>query len=114
MGIFCKGKIRGEKGEVETEVFLNTGSDYVILPRSVSERIKPKPVGEEEFELADGSIVPRKVYEIEVEVEDHKGERRKGRAFCTVEERRDVAIGFEVMRDLRLVPDPAKGVVYFV
>ncbi len=95
MGITCKGKIKGEGGEVEVEVFLNSGSDYVVLPRRIAEKINPKYVGEAEFILADGSIVRRRVYEIEVEIEDHKGKRKSCKGLATIEEREDVLIGLK-------------------
>lgn len=113
MGIFCKGKISGEKGEVETDLLLNTGSDYVLLPRSLAEHISPKPAGEEEFILADGRVVKRRVHEVEVEIEDHAGKRKGCRAFATIEERPDAVVGFEVMRELGLIPYPSRGKAYF-
>jgi predicted aspartyl protease len=112
MGITCKGKIK-VKGEVETEVFLNSGSDYEVLPRNIAEKISPKLVGEEEFILADGRIVRRKVYEVEVEIEDHKGRRKSCRSLATIEERPDVLIGFDVMEKLRLILNPAERKAYF-
>ena len=113
MGITCRGRIKGKR-EVEVDVFLNSGSDYVALPRRIAEEIVPRPVGEEEFVLADGSIVRRKVYEIEIEIEDHRGKRKSCKALATVEEREDVLIGFEVMEKLRLVLNPAKRVEKFI
>ena len=113
MGIFCRGSVKGEKGQVEVETFLNSGSDYVLLPRVLAERIGPKPVGEEDFVLADGSVVRRRVFEIHVEVEDHAGKRKGCRALATIEERPDVVVGFEVMRELRLVLRPAEEKAYF-
>jgi hypothetical protein len=58
MPIFCRGKIKGEKGV-----------------------------------LANGSVVRRRVYQVEVKIEDHTGKRRTCDAFCTMEERSDVALG---------------------
>ena len=51
MGIICKGKIKG-KEEIEVEMFLNSGADYVVLRRKIAEKISPEPAGEEEFVLA--------------------------------------------------------------
>jgi predicted aspartyl protease len=113
MTIFCKGKIKGEKGTCEAEFFLNSGSDYVILPKTMAERISPDPVGEEEFILADGSVIRRRVHRISVEVEDHRGERRECEALCTIEERPDAALGFEVMQKLKLSFHPSTGKAYF-
>jgi len=113
MGVYCKGKIKGTKGEVEIKAFLNSGSDYVVLPRTIAEKILPKPIGEAKFMLADGSEVRRKVYEVEVEIEDHNGKRRSCKSFATVEERNDVLIGFDVMKKLKLILNLAKRKAYF-
>jgi predicted aspartyl protease len=113
MGIYCRGKIRGEKGEIEGEFFLNSGSDYVILPQAVAEKLSLKPVGEEDFLLADGSTVRRRVYEIEVELEDHEGKRRRCKSFCTIEKRRDV-LGFDVMQKMKVVLNTGEGKAYFL
>jgi predicted aspartyl protease len=96
MGIYCKAKIKGTKEEVEVKAFLNSGSDFVVLPRSIAEKIFPNPIGEAKFMLADGSEVRRKVYEIEVEIEDYKKRRKSCKSLATIEERKDVLIGFDV------------------
>lgn len=93
MGIFCRGEFRGQSGKIEALALLNTGSDYVILPRRMAELISPKPVGEEEFEEANGSRARRRVNEIEVEVEDYAGKKRSCRTLTTIEERMDLPSG---------------------
>ena len=113
MAIFCKGKFKGMKAEVKAKTLLNTGADYAILPRWMAEKISPKPMGEEEFELANGSIVRRRVYEVEVEIQDHAGKRRGCKSLSTIEERLDPAIGFQAMKKIKLIPNPAKGKAYF-
>lgn len=113
MGIYCKGKIKGTKGEIEIKTFLNSGSDYIALPRIIAEQISPKPIGEAKFMLADGSEVRRKVYEVEVEIEDHTGRKKSCKSFATIEERKDVLVGFDVMKKLKLILNPAKRKAYF-
>ena len=104
VGITTKAKIKGER-EVEVEVFVNSGSDYIILPTSVAEIVKPKEVGEDEFMLGDGSIVKRKIHEVELEVMDSNGKVKKLKGKCVVEERPDVLLGIEVLEKTGAILD---------
>jgi predicted aspartyl protease len=63
--------------------------------------------------LADGSEVRRKVYEIEVEIEDHNGKRKSCKSLATIEERKDVLVGLDVMKKLKIILNLAKGKAYF-
>ena len=113
MGIYCKGKVKGMKGEVETEIFINSGSDFVLLPKKIAKQIEPKYVSEGEFTLADGSRVRREIHEIEVELEDSRGKRKKCKAHATIEEREDVVVGFEVLEKLKALIDAAERTLVF-
>ena len=111
--IYTKGKVKGEEGEVEGEIFINSGSDVVLLPKKVAKKIKPKYVSEGEFTLADGSRVRRDIYEIEIELEDSNGKKKRCNAHATIEEREDIVASFEVLEKLRAVIDTAERKITF-
>lgn len=49
-------KLRGRRGEVEVLALANSGSHYLVIPKSVAERIEPEPLGiKESFLLATGA-----------------------------------------------------------
>lgn len=113
--VWCTATFRGEGGEVRAEALLNSGADVIVLPASLARKIKPKPMGEVEVELADGRSLVRKVYEIEVEiVEGESLQVRKARALAAVERRAYPLIGTEAMEGLRIIPDVVRGKTLFV
>ena len=112
MGIYARGKIKGKK-EIEAEFFINSGSDVILLPKKVAEKIEPKLVGEVELILADGSKIRRDVYEVEVELEDSKGRRKRCTAHATIEEREDIVISFEVLEKLETILDAKEKTITF-
>jgi predicted aspartyl protease len=79
--------LRGKRGEVRSEALLNSGSDVVILPKEMAQEIGPEPVGVVLIELADGRVVRRKAYEVEVEFPDDKGKVRRVKTEATIENR---------------------------
>lgn len=112
MGIYCKGKVKGKAAEIETEFFVNSGADVVLLPRKMAEIIKPEEIGEGEFILADGSRVTRTIYKVEIELEDFEGKRKRCEAYATIEERKD-AVSFEVLEKLGAIINVRKKKVIF-
>jgi predicted aspartyl protease len=113
--IWCKAVFKGEKGEIEAEALLNSGSDVIVLPRELALKIRPKFAGNAVFELADGRVIRRKVYEIEVGVANEEtGEIRKAKVHTTIEKRGYPLIGTAAMEKLRIIPDVIRGKVSFV
>jgi len=113
MGIYLKGKIKGEKGEYEGLFFINTGSDVILIPKEIGEKIKPKFVGKAELLLADGSKVKKELYEVEVELIDCKGRVKSCTALATLENREDVVISFETLKKVGAVIDVREEKVEF-
>lgn len=112
--IWCTATFRGREGEARTEALLNSGSDVIVLPKSLAEKIGPEPVGEVEVELADGRSFMRETYEIEVEITgEETTQPRETKALATIEERDYPLIGTEAMRKLRINLDIVKGKISF-
>jgi hypothetical protein len=62
--IWYKAAFKGEKGEIEAEALLNSGSDVIVLLQEHALKIQSKFAGTAVFELADGGVIRLKVYEI--------------------------------------------------
>jgi len=70
------------KRAVKARALLNSGSSFVVLPSKLAQKLELKPAGRAEIELADGKVLEREVYEIEVEMKNEQtGERRSGRVW---------------------------------
>ena len=86
------------KRAVKARALLNSGSSFVVLPSKLAQKLELKPAGKAEIELADGKVLEREVYEIEVEMKNEQtGERRSAKSLATVEERDYPLLGTEAM-----------------
>lgn len=113
MGIYVKGKIRGEGSEEEVEFFVNSGTELVLIPKEIAGRIKPKLVGKAELTLADGSRVSREVYEVKLEVVDSEGKRRSCIVHAAIESIDEPVISFEALDKLNALIDVRERKVIF-
>jgi predicted aspartyl protease len=112
--IWCKVGLKGRTGEVDVTSLLNSGSDLVVLPKRIAKEISPNPVGDVEVELANGKIVRRKVYEVDLWIENpDTGEKREAKVQATIEERDYPLIGISAMEKLKIVPDVVSGKILF-
>lgn len=111
--IYCETTIKGEKGEVETKALLNSGSDYLVIPREIAEKVSPKLTGEDEFLLGDGRIIKKKIYDVEVTVKDSRGRTKSCSSLATIEDRPDVLLGLSVMEKLKMFLDITEGKATF-
>ncbi len=61
MGLtFIEGQVRGPEGREETVNFLvDSGAGYSLLPYAVWQSLGLEPTREEQFRLADGTVVTR-------------------------------------------------------
>lgn len=93
---------------VEADCLIDTGfSGGISLPQSYSKKLKEKPLGFQEYELADGSRVTFPIYEIEINYQKHA--KTISLIFTNSE---DVLVGIEFLRGLRFVLDLKKSQVY--
>jgi predicted aspartyl protease len=105
--------LKGKKGGVRSKALLNSGSDVVILPKQMAQEIGPEPAGVVLIELADGRVVRRKAYEVEVELRDEKGKIRRVRTEATIEDRECPVLGSDAMRKLGIILNMKEGKVSF-
>lgn len=100
-----KVKVKG-KGEVRVDFFVNSFSDYVILPPEIVEKIKPKILREvEEIDTPGG---PRKgpLFLVTLEVEDPETkERRSAEVEALMLEKEPPVIGIRALSDLGIQID---------
>jgi len=71
------------KRALKARALLNSGSQVLLFcPPSSHKKLELKPAGKAEIELADGKVLEREVYKIEVEMKNEQtGERRSGRVW---------------------------------
>lgn len=100
-----KAKVKG-KEEQEVNLFVNSFSDYVILPPEIIERIKPKILKEvEEIDTPGG---PRRgtLFLITLEVEDPETkERRSAEVEALMLENEPPIIGIRALTELGIQID---------
>lgn len=60
-------KVGKGKKSVNVEFMVDSGAAYSVLPKNVWEKLKLKPLDEMKFNLADGTIIKRKISEVWME-----------------------------------------------
>jgi clan AA aspartic protease len=108
MGMIRK-KIRliGEKGQIETEALIDTGTNRLIIPKEIAEKIGVKPMYRVRAELADGSIREVDVGPVFVEIMG-----RGAPDWAAIVEKGEVCVGAETLETLGLAVDPVTGELY--
>ena len=113
--IWLEVKFKGKKGEVEALSLLNSGSDIVVLPKVIANEISPVHSGRIKVELANGKIIKRDAYYIEIEVKNiETGKKRRAKVLATIEKRDYPLIGVAALEKLKLMLDIVNGKVIFV
>lgn len=76
MGLsYIRGKVKNlknEKKSAEVEFLVDTGAQYTLVPRGVVVKLGLKPNKTQEFILADGKVVKRKLGEAYVQINGDK------------------------------------------
>jgi clan AA aspartic protease len=94
--------------EVSDRFLVDSGADFTVLPEGLVKRLKIKPIAEEEFELADGNIVKRKVGNALIEYDG-----REAACLVILGEKDDAKIlGTLTLESLGLRLDPLKRRLY--
>ena len=108
MGLVRK-KIRlmSETRQLEVEALIDTGTNRLIIPREIAEKLNIKPMFKVKVELADGSIKEVEVGPILVEIMG-----RSAPDWAIIVERGEVCVGAETLETLGLAVDPATGEIY--
>ena len=108
MGMIRKRiRLIGEKGQIEIEALIDTGTNRLIIPREIAVKIGVKPMYRVKAELADGSVREVDVGPVFIEI---MGRGAPDRA--AIVEKGEVCVGAETLGTLGLAVDPATGELY--
>jgi predicted aspartyl protease len=95
-----------------TDIFLvDTGSGYTVLPYEIAKKLKIEPVREQDFTLADGTIMTRKIgfALIELDLTKQKYGVQRAPATVVIGEKGDNALlGAVTLENMGLIVDPFK------
>jgi len=105
MGLVRKRvKLTGEHGSIEVEALIDTGTNRLLVPRELAERIGIRPMFRVVAELADGSQREVEVGPVYVELMG-----RGAPDWAAIVEGGEVCVGAETLETLGLSVDPATG-----
>jgi len=108
MGIMRKRvRLTGEKGTLEVDALIDTGTNRLLIPREVAEKLGVKPMFKVKAELADGSVREVDVGPIFIEMMG-----RGAPEWAAIMEKGEVCVGAETLETLGLAVDPTTGEVY--
>lgn len=92
------------KKKAEERFLVDTGAQYTLVPKEIVDRLGLKPIREQEFILADGNSVVRKVGEAYIEMDGHQGTTT-----VILGEKGDSALlGTITLEQMGLIVDPFK------
>jgi len=100
-------KLMGEKGALEVDALIDTGTNRLLIPKEVAERLGVKPMFKVKAELADGRVKEVDVGPVFVEMLE-----RGAPELAAIAEKGDVCVGAETLETLGLAVDPVTGEVY--
>jgi clan AA aspartic protease len=100
-------KLMGEKGTLEIDALIDTGTNRLLIPKEVAERLGVKPMFKVKAELADGSVEEVDVGPVFVEMLG-----RGAPEWAAIVEKGEVCVGAETLETLGLAVDPVTGEVY--
>lgn len=92
----------------EGEFLVDSGATYTVVPEDILKKIGIKPVGEEQFSLADGRIISRKVGSA---LYEYEGTERAAPVLFG-EKDDDLLLGAFTLEALGLTLDPLKRKLY--
>jgi clan AA aspartic protease len=108
MGLVRKRiKLTAEKGVLEVDALIDTGTNKLVIPREVADRLGVKPMYRVRAELADGSVRELDAGPVYVELMG-----RGAPDWAAIVERGEVCVGAETLETLGLAVDPRSGEVY--
>ena len=99
--------LASEKGRVEVEALIDTGTNRLLIPTDVAERLGVKPMFRVKVELADGSVKEVDVGPVYVEMMG-----RGAPDWAAIIEKGEVCVGAEALETLGLALDPTTGEAY--
>ena len=92
----------------EGKFLVDSGASYTVVPAKILEKIGIKPHGEEEFSLADGKIIKRKVGSAFYEFQGKMG----AAPVLFGEKNDDLLLGAFTLEAIGLTLDPLKRTLY--
>lgn len=106
MYVKVKAKVKGRK-EKEIEMYVNSFSDYCILPPDIIREIEAKLVKpKEEIIVGGGGRIEAPLFEIEIEVKDPiTGKTNKAKTKALAIEGEEPIIGIDALSKLSLKVD---------
>ena len=99
--------LTSEKGRIEVEALIDTGTNRLLIPKDVAERLSVKPMFKVKAELADGSVKEVDAGPVYVEMMG-----RGAPDWAAIVEKGEVCVGAETLETLGLAVDPTTGEVY--
>jgi clan AA aspartic protease len=100
----------GNKRKKQTGEFLvDTGAGYTVIPQKMAKDLKIEPVRDQEFRLADGSVMKRKVgfAFVELDLTKQKFGIQKAPVTVVIGEKGDSALlGVVTLENMGLIVDP--------
>lgn len=97
-------QLKNEKKSAEVKFLVDTGAQYTLVPRNVVVKLGLKPTKTQEFILADGKVVKRKLGEAYVQI---NGEKQP--TTVILGEKGDSALlGTITLEQMGLIVDPFK------
>jgi clan AA aspartic protease len=100
-------KLTAEKGELEIDALIDTGTNRLVIPREVADKLGVKPMYKVRAELADGSVRELDARPVYVELMG-----RGAPDWAAIVERGEVCVGSGTLETLGLAVDPMSGEVY--
>jgi|SRR3989344_3101287 len=94
--------LRDERKKAESEFLVDTGAQYTLVPKEIVNKLKLKPIREQEFILADGEVVKRKLADAYIQIDG-----REGSTTVILGEKKDSALlGTITLEQMGLIVDP--------
>jgi len=102
-----KVKLAWESRQIEVEALIDTGTNRLIVPKDIAERLGLKPLFKVKAELAGESVKEVDVAPVLVEIMG-----RSAPDYAVIVEKGGVCVGAETLETLGLAVDPATGELY--
>jgi predicted aspartyl protease len=102
-----KVKLAWKSKQIEVEALIDAGTNRLIAPKGIAERLGLKPLFKVKTELVDGSVKEVDVAPVLIEIM-----RRSAPDYAVIVEKGEVCVGSETPETLGLAVDPATGELY--
>ncbi len=98
------GRLKGPSGQTENvDMLVDTGATFLVLPRSIAERLRLRVRGQVELEVAGGGEATWPIADVWITIDD-----RESPTPCLIAPDGEPLLGAVALESLRLAVDPVR------